>query len=89
MQTKKEAVTKETPPVSTKEIVRDINQRNLSQSPLELSINGYIKPCLPRAIVSSALDPTSSDYHTIFTSKYSVPSNLCITLPLIISFTYI
>jgi hypothetical protein len=72
-----------------KETVRDIDQRNISQYPLELGINGYIKPCLPPAIVSSALNPTSSDSHTIFTSQYSVSSNICITLPLIISFTYI
>jgi hypothetical protein len=84
MQTKKKAVTKETPPESTKETVRDIDdQRNISQSPLELSINGYIKPCLPPAIVSSTLDPTSSDYHTVFTTQYSVPSNICITLYLL------
>jgi hypothetical protein len=89
IQTKKEAVTKETPPASTKETVRDIDQRNISQSPLELSINGYIKPCPPPAIVSSALDRTSSDSHTVFTSQYSASSNICITLPLIISFTYI
>jgi hypothetical protein len=96
MQTKKEAVTKETPPALLSVNKRDrprhrstLEIRNISQSPLELSINGYIKPCLPPAIVSSTLDPTSSDYHTVFTSQYSVSSNLCITLPLIISFTYI
>jgi hypothetical protein len=57
-------------------------------NPLELSINGYIKPCLPPAIVSFTLDPTGSYSHTIFTSQYSVSSNTCIALPLI-SFTYI
>jgi hypothetical protein len=86
MQTKKKGNSAR---VNKRDRSRDIDQRNISQSPLELSINGYIKPCLPPAIVSFTLDPTSSNYHTVFTSQYSVPSNICITLPLIISFTYI